>query len=104
VDLYAPYHADPHPGLLYGLLYTIAVVQAMVWSAALVGFRSSRRLGRVLAVTATVVTLGLAVLLLTATEYGRSIFPPVWGLLDLLPAVAGTVTVALLRGRGPRAS
>jgi hypothetical protein len=97
--MYAPYHAEPHPGLLYGLLITIAVVQAVIWSAALAGARSGRW-ARALAATATVVTVGFAVLLLAATEYGRSIFPPVWGVLDLLPAAAGSVAVVLLRHRG----
>jgi hypothetical protein len=46
-----------------------------------------------------VVTAALAVLLLATTEYGAQIFPPVWGVLALLPAAAGIVTSALLLRR-----
>jgi hypothetical protein len=40
------------------------------------------------------------VTLLVASEYGVHPYPPLWGMLALLPAVAGVVaTVLLLRRR-----
>src|ERR1044072_8604869 len=99
-DMYAPYGKQPSSGLLYGLLYTVAVVGALLWSVVL---RPARRAGRsapVLAVVLTVVRAGLAVLLLAAAEYGAAIFPPLWGLLALLPRVAGVVAAGLLFRRG----
>jgi hypothetical protein len=94
--MYAPYGKAPSSGLLYGLLYTVAVVSALLW---LVVLRPARRGGRsapVLAVVMTVISAGLAVLLLATAEYGSAIFPPLWGLLALLPAIAGAVAAVLL--------
>jgi hypothetical protein len=51
-------------------------------------------------VTVAAITAALAVLLLASTEYGAQIFPPVWGILALLPPAAGVVaSVLLLRRR-----
>jgi hypothetical protein len=38
----------------------------------------------------------LAVLLLTSTEYGAQVFPPLWGILALLPPAVGVSAVLLL--------
>ena len=40
-----------------------------------------------------------ALLLLASTEYGAQIFPPLWGILALLPPAAGALAVVLLRRR-----
>jgi hypothetical protein len=50
-------------------------------------------------VTVTTVTAALALLLFTATEYGAQIFPPLWGILAILPAAAGILAAVLLRRR-----
>ena len=97
--VYAPYGKEADPNLLYGLVYTVAVVDALL---SLLVFRAAwahRRSAPILAVTTVVVTAALAVLLLATTEYGAQIFPPVWGVLALLPAAAGVVTSALLLRR-----
>jgi hypothetical protein len=63
----------------------------------------------VLAVVVTAVTAALALLLFGASEYGTQIFPPLWGILAILPAVAGpprsccSVAVQLTRTDDSRA-
>jgi|tagenome__1003787_1003787.scaffolds.fasta_scaffold20750135_1 hypothetical protein len=98
--MYAAYGKEPDPALLYGLLYTVAVVGAALWLLVLRAVRSRRRSAPVLAGVSIVTTAGLAVLLLASTEYGEQIFPPVWGTLAGLPPAAGVLaTVLLLRRR-----
>ena len=97
--VYAPYGKEADPNLLYGLVYTVAVVGALLWLLVFRAARAHRRSAPVLAVTTVVVTAALAVLLLATTEYGAQIFPPVWGILALLPSAAGVVTSALLLRR-----
>ena len=60
---------------------------------------SRRRSAPVLAVAVTTVTGALALLLLVSSEYGAQIFPPLWGILAILPAAAGAFAVVLLRRR-----
>jgi len=97
--VYAPYGKEADPNLLYGLVYTVAVVDALLSLLVFRAARAHRRSAPILAVTTVVVTAALAVLLLATTEYGAQIFPPVWGVLALLPAAAGIVTSALLLRR-----
>jgi cytochrome bd-type quinol oxidase subunit 2 len=97
--LYAPYGKEPDPNLLYGLLYAVAAVGALLWLLVIRSVRSRRRSAPVLAVVMTVITAGLGLLLLGASEYGSQLFPPLWGVLALLPAAAGAVTAVLLRRR-----
>jgi hypothetical protein len=94
--LYAPYGTRPDPNLLYGLVYTVALVGALLWLLVFRAVRSRRRSAPVLAVVVVTITAALAVLLLVSTEYGGQIFPPVWGILALLPPAAGVCTAALL--------
>ena len=98
--MYAPYGKQPDPNLLYGLLYTVATVGALLWLLVARSVRSRRRSAPVLAVVVTTITAGLALLLLGTSEYGSQIYPPLWGVLALLPVAAGAVAVALLRRRG----
>ena len=97
--MYAPYGKQPDPNLLYGLLYTVAAVGALLWLLVARSVRSRRRSAPVLAVVVTTITAGLALLLLGTSEYGSQIYPPLWGVLALLPVAAGAVAVALLRRR-----
>ena len=97
--VYAPYGTEADPNLLYGLVYTVAVVDVLLSLLVFRAARAHRRSAPVLAVTTVVVTAALAVLLLATTEYGAQIFPPVWGILALLPPAAGVVTSALLLRR-----
>jgi len=97
--VYAPYGKEADPNLLYGLVYTVAVVDVLLSLLVFRAARAHRRSAPVLAVTTVVVTAALAVLLLATTEYGAQIFPPVWGILALLPSAAGVVTSGLLLRR-----
>jgi hypothetical protein len=98
--MYAPYGKRPDPSLLYGLVYTVAAVGALLWLLVLRAVRSRGRSAPILAVVVTTVTGALALLLLATSEYGTQIFPPLWGILAALPAVAGALAVLLLRRRG----
>ncbi len=100
-EMYAPYGKRPDPGLIYGLVYAVAAVGALLWLPVLRAVRSRRRSAAVLAVVVTVVTAGLALLLFVSSEYGSRIFPPLWGILALLPAAAGALAVGLLRRAAP---
>ena len=98
--MYAPYGKRPDPNLLYGLVYTVAAVGALLWLPVVRSVRSHRRSARVLAVVVSTITAALALLLLGTSEYGTQIFPPLWGILAILPAAAGALAVVLLRRRG----
>ena len=94
--LYAPYGKDPNANLLYGLVYAIAVIGGLLWLAVLRPVRRGRRSAAPLAVVMTVITASLALLLLVSAEYGQTIYPPLWGILALLPPAAGIAAAALL--------
>ncbi len=97
--MYAPYGKDPGAGLLYGLLYTVAVVDALLWLAALRATRSRGARGPVTTWIVVAVTAALALMLFTVSEYGSAIFPPLWGILAALPAVAGVIAALRMRRR-----
>ena len=97
--MYAPYGKRPDPNLLYGLVYTVAAVGALLWLPVIRAMRSRSRSAPVLAVVVTTITAALALILLASTEYGTQIFPPLWGVLAILPAAAGALAVVLLRRR-----
>lgn len=97
--VYASSGKQPTSGVLYGLLYTVAAVDAVLWLAVWGVVRFRRRLGGALAVVTVVVSASLGVTLLAASEYGSRIFPPVWGILALLPAVAGLLSLTPLLRR-----
>jgi hypothetical protein len=95
--IYAPYGKRPDPSLLYGLVYTVAAVGALLWLLVLRVVQSRGRSAPILAVVVTTVTAALALLLLVSSEYGAQIFPPLWGVLAILPAAAGILAAVLLR-------
>jgi hypothetical protein len=95
--IYAPYGKRPDPSLLYGLVYTVAAVGALLWLLVLRVVQSRGRSAPILAVVVTTVTAVLALLLLVSHEYGAQIFPPLWGILAILPAAAGILATVLLR-------
>jgi hypothetical protein len=96
---YAPYGKQPSAGLLYGIVYSVAVVDALLWLLVTGLARAHRRLAAAVGVLVVLVSAGLAALLLASSEYGFRIFPPVWGTLALLPAAAGVLAVVLLLRR-----
>jgi hypothetical protein len=97
--VYAPFGKHPTASITYGLIYTVAVVDAVVWL--LVTVLASRRvIAQILGILAIVVTAALGVALLTSTEYGVHPFPPLWGVLALLPAAAGVLWASASFRRG----
>jgi hypothetical protein len=95
--MYAPYGKRPDPSLLYGLVYTVAAVGALLWLLVLRVVQSRGRSAPILTVVVTTVTAALALLLFVSREYGAQIFPPLWGVLAILPAAAGVLAAVLLR-------
>jgi peptidoglycan/LPS O-acetylase OafA/YrhL len=95
--IYTPYGKRPDPGLLYGLVYTVAAVGALLWLLVLRVVQSRGRSAPILAVVVTTVTGALALLLFVSSEYGTQIFPPLWGVLAILPAAAGILAAVRLR-------
>jgi hypothetical protein len=93
---YASYGKQPSAGLLYGLLYGVAVTNALLWLLVAGIARKHRSIAAGVALLVVLISAGLAVTLLTASEYGVRIYPPLWGLLALLPPVAGVVAVPQL--------
>jgi hypothetical protein len=100
VEMYAPYGERPSNGLLYGLLYAVAGLGVLLWSAVLRTSRSSL-FGAVAALAVAAVTAALGLTLLTVTEYGTRLFPLLWGILAVLPSVAGIVAAVLMLRRAP---
>ena len=102
--IYAPYGKRPDPSLLYGLVYTVAAMGVLLWLLVLRVVQSRGRSAPILTVAVTTVTAALALLLLVSREYGAAIFPPLWGVLAILPVAAGILAAVLLRsgrrGRG----
>jgi hypothetical protein len=80
-SVYAPYGKTIASGTVYGLVYAVAVVNALIWLL-VVAIRRA-------AIVAILLTLTAGLLLLLVTEYGVHPFPPLWGLLALLPVLAG---------------
>ncbi|HEY7594200.1 MAG TPA: hypothetical protein VH969_13690 [Actinophytocola sp.] len=95
--IYAPNGKRPDPGLLYGLVYAVAAFGAVLWLLVLRVVQSRGRSAPILTVVVTTVTAALALLLLVSSEYGAQIFPPLWGVLAILPAAAGILAAVLLR-------
>ena len=82
--VYAPYGKEPDPNLLYGLVYTVAAVDALLSLLVFRAVRAHRLSAPILAVTTVVVTAALAVLLLATTRACDSVIP-------LLPASSGAI-------------
>ncbi|MGH3178249.1 MAG: hypothetical protein ACRDPF_30795 [Streptosporangiaceae bacterium] len=101
--IYAPYGKRPDPSLLYGLVYTVAAIGALLWLLVLRVVQSRGRSAPIMTVVVTTVTAALALLLLVSSEYGAPIFPPLWGILAVLPPAAGILAAVLLRRGSGRA-
>ena len=82
-------------------MYAVALIDLLLWLLVLRVARCRARAAAVLAVTVTVISVGLAVLLLVSSEYDARIFPPLWGVLAILPTIAGILAAALLLRREP---
>jgi hypothetical protein len=93
---YAQHGKEVSGAALYGLLYGVAVLDALLWLLVTGLTRSHRVLAAGVGVLAVLLTAGLGVTLLVASEYGVHPFTPLWGVLALLPAASGAVAVVLL--------
>lgn len=102
IEMYAPHGKDPSAGLLYGLVYVVAAVQAVLWMLVLRSAHAGSRWAAGYAAVVILVGGCAASALLGSQEYGEQIFPPLWGLLALLSPAAGVVAlVQLIRARTP---
>lgn len=86
---YAPYGKTISSGTVYGLVYGVAVFNALVWLLVVALARTPRPIAVSAAVLAILLTLTAGLVLLLVTEYGVHPFPPLWGVLALLPVLAG---------------
>jgi len=93
---YAQHGKRASEGALYGLLYGVAVLDALLWLLVAGVARSHHLIAASLGILAVLLTATLGALLLVSSEYGVHPFTPLWGVLALLPAVAGAVAVAQL--------
>ncbi len=94
--LYAPYGLHPDPDWLFYYLYATTATGILLWLTTIWVVRRQKRWARVIAATVFVVATGIALLNLSVSEYGTRIFPLFWGILGLLPCVAGLAAVVLL--------
>jgi hypothetical protein len=94
--LYAPLDLHPDPNVLFGILYVTGLIGALLWLTMIWGVRGHKRWARVMASTVFVVAASIALLVLFVSEYGTRILPAPWGLIGLLPSIAGLVAVILL--------
>ena len=94
--LYSPFDLHPDPNVLFGYLYVTGAIGIVAWLLTIRGVRQRRRGVRVIASIVFMLATGIALLGLFASEYGTPIFPTVWGILGLLPCIAGLVAVILL--------
>lgn len=95
--MYASHDKDPSAGLLYGTLYATAGLGIVLWLVALRSVRAGSRRARLVVAADVLVLALLAVLLLTSSEYGDQIWPARWGILALLPSLAGVAALPGIR-------
>jgi hypothetical protein len=88
-SVYAPYGKTVTSGTVYGLVYGVAVFNVLIWLLVVALARTPRPIAIGAAALAVLLTLTAGLLLLFVTEYGVHPFPPLWGLLALLPVLAG---------------
>jgi hypothetical protein len=93
--LYAPLGLHPDPNVLFGILYVTGLIGIVLWLATIWGARKQKRGARVVASIVFVVATSFALLVLFVSEHGTQIFPTVWGVVGLLPSVAGLLAVTL---------
>jgi hypothetical protein len=93
--LYAPLGLHPDPNVLFGILYVTGLIGIVLWLSTIWGARRQKRGARVVASMVFVVATSFALLVLFVSEHGTQIFPTVWGVVGLLPSVAGLLAVTL---------
>ncbi len=101
--IYASDGVDASPAVLYGLLYAVSAIAVILWLCVVRTTRArSRWMTPLMSGTTVAVNVSLALTLLFVSEYDARIYPSLWGLLALLPAVSGSF--ALIRSAGGRTS
>lgn len=98
--LYAPHDLNPDPNVLFGYLYVVGVIGILLWLATIWGIIQHKRGARVVATTVFVLGSSVALFNIFVSEYGMQIFPTLWGVLGLLPSVAGLLAVIILWRQG----
>lgn len=98
--LYAPHDLDPDPNVLFGYLYVVGVIGILLWLATIWGIIQRKRGARVVATIVFVLGTSVALFNVFVSEYGMQIFPTLWGVVGLLPSVAGLVAVIVLWRQG----
>jgi peptidoglycan/LPS O-acetylase OafA/YrhL len=68
----------------------------LLWLTIIWGVRRHKRWARTVASLVFVVATSIALLDLSVSEHGTQIFPTLWGILGILPCIAGLVAVILL--------
>lgn len=97
-DAYAAHGVVPDRSLVYGILYAVAITITLIWAVMLLVLKMRGWWPTVLSTVATLATGTVAILLLTASEYGERVFSPAWGLMALVPTALGiTATILLVR-------
>ncbi|TFD61706.1 hypothetical protein E3T39_06660 [Cryobacterium suzukii] len=100
--LYAPYELQADPNVLFVYLYATGLIGIGFWLLVIWGARAGRPWTPIVTTLVFLIGAGLAVFSLVVAEYDTQIFPQLWGVLGLLPSVAGLVAVLLLWSPGPK--
>lgn len=95
LSIYPANGIDIDPGLLYVVTYSVAGIFFVLWLVAAISSWISRRVALGTAIVVVVLNVAAALTMLFATEYGDQVFPPIWGILVGLPALAGALAIAL---------
>lgn len=96
-EVYAGYNVDvPAASAVLAYLVTIGALGILAWLWAVWAVTKQKRWARAAATALFVLASGLAVVNLTAQEYGQVVLPPQVGLAGLLPCLAGLAAVTLL--------
>jgi uncharacterized membrane protein YidH (DUF202 family) len=104
--VYAGYGVpEPPASVIVTYLVVVGAIGTVSWLIAIWAIRHHRRWARPVATALFLLATGLAVVNLTASEYGNQTVLPQWlGLVGLLPCLAGLVAVIpLWRGIGSSA-
>lgn len=94
--LYGPLNLHPDPNLLFGILSVTSAIGILLWVTMIWGVRRQKAWARVVVSINFLAATSLALMVLFVSEFGSRIFPAPVGILGLMPAIAGLVTVVLM--------
>lgn len=102
-DVYAGYTAsEPVESAIVAYLAIVGALGTVAWLWTIWAVRRQKRWTRPVATMLFLVASGLALVNLVVEEYGHTILPTVFGVVGVLPCVAGLVAVLLLWRRAWR--